>query len=932
MFSEEAPVTRDTRAITRLAMAHDASHFLLTPREVITPSRVEDVALLMTEAARTRRPLTFRGGGTSLSGQGVTDGTLVDVRRRFRDIEVLDEGRRVRAGTGATLAAVNARLARYGRRLGPDATSGIACTIGGIIANNSSGVLCGLEQNSYHTVESMVFALPSGRVVDTSDPSADMTLRLEETELVGGLHMLRKRLRTNPDSIAQVNHYFGMKNTMGYGINALMDFHRPIDIISHLMIGSEGTLGFVAEATFRTIELPTHSGVILAFFPNLAAAAEAAVAISDVDCQAVELMDVASLRLLQFEPGSPDVLRNADLTTQAALLIDLAHPDPTILRATLGALAERLQLLEAIGDPLVTDDPTERTTLIALRRSLYALVAKGRPAGATALLEDICVPLDQLPDMLNTLDSLFDRHGYDILDVPLFAHAADGNIHFLLKERFDESAGLLRYRKFTRDLVREVLRRRGVLKAEHGTGRAMAPFVHRQYGDELYEVMREVKALFDPMGVLNPGVIITEDPDEHLRHLKLMPPIEDEVDACIECGFCESSCPSRDLTLTPRHRIVLRREIAARGDDADLLSRLNLEYQYEAVDTCAVDSMCAVACPLDIDTGQLVRRQRSEDATASERRTWRQAARNWGTLTRLSAAALTVAKAASPVAKAATKAGRHALGTESVVAYGRVLPRGAPLRRRPIRDEQPGIGIAAYFPSCLQTMMDSSGDEGVYAAFRELCRRAGVHVTTLDATGLCCGEPWKAKGMEEGYAVMREKTLAAMDLPEGIPIITDASSCTKGLRDLAAERDLQILDAVEFAASHLLPRLNLISPVASIALHPTCSSTQLGINDALLKVARFMSDDVVVPQSWACCGFAGDRGLLHPELTKSATKEMAEELRGRKFAAYASMTRTCELGMSKATGHTYVHILELLAAATRTSDADSPRRGLNWRR
>ncbi|QXT62552.1 FAD-binding and (Fe-S)-binding domain-containing protein [Tessaracoccus palaemonis] len=934
VMSEEAasaPITRDSRAITRLAMAHDASHFLLTPKEVITPTRIEDVAFLMSEAARTRRPMTFRSGGTSLSGQAVTDKTLVDTRRWFRDIEVLDEGRRVRAGVGATLSAVNARLAPYGRRLGPDPTSAIACTIGGIIANNSSGVLCGTTQNSYHTLESMVFALPSGRVVDTADPAADMTLRLEETHLVGGLHMLRKRLRTNPDSIAQVNHFFGMKNTMGYGINALMDFHRPVDIISHLLIGSEGTLGFVSEATFRTVPLPRRTAVLVPVFPDLQAAALAAVALADENCQAVELMDAATLRVLQHQPGSPDEFRDAEVTTQAALIVELHDEDDTALTLRLNAVAARLRALGILGELLITTDEATRRELLTLRRSLYALVAGVRPSGATTLLEDICVPLDQLPGMLADLDDMFDRHGYGVMNVPLFAHAKDGNVHFLLSERFDDATGLKRYRKFTREMVRRVLQRGGALKAEHGTGRAMAPFVHQQYGDELFEVMRAIKHLFDPMGILNPGVIITDDPDEHLRHLKLMPPIEESVDGCIECGFCESSCPSRDLTLTPRQRIVLRREIAARGDDAELLARVDQEYQYEAIDTCAVDSMCALACPLGIDTGALVRRQRADAATPTERTSWKNAARSWGLLTRLGSAALTVAKTAPPLARAATGIGRRALGTETVPDYAASLPRGSGLKRRPRRRSYTTPGVAAYFPSCLQSMLGSSSDEGVFAAFRELCLRAGVRVTLLDAADLCCGAPWQAKGMDEGYAMMRDRVRAAVDLPPGIPIVTDASSCTQSLRRMAEDWDVEVRDVVQFAVAELLPRLSVISPIASLAVHPTCSSTRAGMNDDLMKVARFISDDVHVPDSWACCGFAGDRGLLHPELTRSATREMAAELGRREYATYASLNRTCEIGMSQATGRTYLHILELLARATRPTQ-DAPARGrLSWR-
>lgn len=911
-----AGMQRDDRAITRLAMAHDASHFLLTPTEVVRPSNVEEVSALLREAVAKRRPLTFRAAGTSLCGQAVTDATLVDVRRHFQHIEVLDDGLRVRAGAGTTLAAVNAALARYGRRLGPDPTSAMVCTIGGIVANNSSGMLAGATQTAYHTLDSMVFVLTSGRVVDTAEPAADITLRLEETELIGGLHMLRKRLRTNRHSLAEINRLFALKNTMGYAINALTQYHRPVDIISHLLVGSEGTLGFVAEATFRTVPLAKHNAAGLLLFSTLTEATTAATDLAGHGFEAIELLDVAALRVVQSQPDAPAVLREATLTRQAALLIELHEVAEEQLEKRIHQARQILHLLPTEGQVELTEDPQIRSALLKLRRGLYAMVAGSRTSGTTTLLEDICVPLSQFSSMCEALDALFDKHGYSVLSVPLFAHARDGNIHFLLSECFDESTGRIRYRKFSKALAREVLARRGVLKAEHGTGRAMAPFLRAQYGDELYDVMREIKHLFDPAGVLNPGVIITDDPNSHLSNLKLMPTIEPEVDRCIECGFCETVCPSRDLTLTPRQRIVLRRELAARSDDEELLSQIDdEEYTYAAVETCTTGSMCALACPVGIDTGDLVRLQRAATAGRLDKAAWNRAARSWGAATKMGSALLTLAGSGRPIARAATKLGRKTLGADLIPVYGNDLPSGASLRRKPRRGTSAQAGeVAAYFPSCLQSMFGTTS-QGLFAAFHELCHRAEISVRLLDAEDLCCGAPWYAKGLQEGYATMRRKVAAALsDIT--VPVISDAGRCTAGLQRLTNYR-MEIIDVVEFAATTLLPRLPAPRKLGSLALHPTCGSATLGINDHLLQLAEWVADEVVVPQSWSCCGFAGDRGLLHPEVTASATSGMADELAGRTFDAYASLNRTCEIAMSRATGKPYVHILEIIAAQTR---------------
>lgn len=913
MSSTLGDVTVDDRAITRLAMSHDASPFLLTPSGVVTPSSVDEVASLMVEAARTRRRVTFRGGGTSLCGQSISSDLLVDVRRHFRDIEVLDDGARVRAGAGATLRAVNTRLARYGRRLGPDPTSDVACTIGGIVANNSSGMLSGVEQNSYQTLESMVFVLPSGRVVDTADPSADITLRLEETPLVGGLHMLRRRLRTNPAAIADINRLYSVKNTMGYGLNALLEFHRPVDIIRHLLIGSEGTLGFVAEATFRTVPLARHSAAALALFPSLDDATAAVPSLIEHGFEAIELMDAASLRVARAQPDAPTILREAPLTTEAALLVELHEVNEITLAERLEAAGAELRSIPALARVELTTEVRERNALVELRRGLYALVAGARASGSTTLLEDVCVPPEHFAAACRDLVTLLDNSGYP--EAPMFAHARDGNIHILLSERFDDPVGLLRYRKFTRKLVRLTLRHHGVLKAEHGTGRAMAPFLREQYGDELYEVMREIKHLFDPPGVLNPGVIISDDPDAHLKHLKLMPTIEPEVDACIECGFCEPVCPSRDLTLTPRQRIVLQRELSARRDDAELVAQVEADYDYAVLETCAVDGMCEVACPLGINTGDLVRRQRQERGGGVETAAWNRAAKAWGLATRMGSAALTMAKSSVPLATVATRLGRRTLGAEAVPGYDATLPPGSGLRRRPRRRNRSRPAVAAYFPSCLQSMFGPSG-QGVFAAFNELCNRAQVPVALLDAEDLCCGSPWRAKGLTEGYQTMQAKVREVLGRREDTTVVVDAASCTAGLTTMTDGWGPEVLDVVTFAARELVPRLEVRRSLPSLVLHPTCASTRLDVNDDLMAIAHFIADEVIVPPSWACCGFAGDRGLLHPELTEAATRDEAAEVRTG-FFAYASLNRTCEIAMSRATGRTYVHILELLAEATR---------------
>ncbi len=924
--------------LERRTMAHDASCYLLQPQAVVRPDSADSMAALFRVLEDHDAGLTFRSGGTSLSGQSVTDQVLVDSRRHFRGIEVLDQGRRVRVQPGATVRQVNQRLARHGRKLGPDPASETACTIGGVIANNSSGMHCGTELNTYRTLESMTLVTPSGTVIDTVSPTADRLLREREPELHEGLLRLRRRILADADSVRTIRRLFSMKNTMGYGLNSFLDQEEPVRILERLMIGSEGTLGFVAEAVFRTVEVLPHVATGLLVFPDLVTATGSVPELVGAESATVELMDATSLRVSQRSGQAPPQIAAVEVRDHAALLVEYQGSTPEELRErthAAGALFERLDLSAPAA---LTTAPAERSALWTVRKGLYAAVAGNRPSGSNALLEDVVVPVGDLGETCRELSELFAGHQY--ADSVIFGHAKDGNIHFMLNEQFDDEVSLRRYERFTEEMVQLILDRRGSLKAEHGTGRIMAPFVERQYGSELHEVMRELKALADPRGAFNPGVILTEDPRAYLRNLKTAPSVEEEVDRCVECGYCEPVCPSKDLTLTPRQRIVGRRAIAEAEErgERELARRLREEYDYEGLQTCAADGMCVTACPVQINTGDLVRRLRAENHSVVADRAWGAAASSWGTAAGLIGAGLSVAKRLpAPVPRAATSLGRALLGAEHVPQYQDRLPGGGRRRRRLPSQAGRGDGTgtamrpaAVFFPACVSSMFGPpEGGLTASEAFLALCDRAGVPVRLPDgADSLCCGTPWKSKGLPTGYASMTERTLEALWQASGdgdLPVVCDASSCTEGLetmKALAADSqrwaDLRFMDSVQFTAEHLLPRLQVTAPVDSMVLHPTCSSFQLGLDAAFQEVARAAAATVETPDAWGCCAYAGDRGMLHPELTASATAAESAEVRSREYAAYASSNRTCEQGMTEATGRPYRHILQHLEEATRS--------------
>ena len=897
-----------TRPLDLAAYASDASFYTLTPAAVVRPTDTAEIKALCAWSRRERVPLTFRAAGTSLSGQAITNGVLVDLSRHWRTLEVLDGGTRVRVGPGVVGGIVNARLARHGAKLGPDPASIGACMIGGIVANNSSGMCCGIEHNAYRTLESLRFVLPSGTEVDTAAAGAEEMLAAKEPAIAQGLMELRSRIQGDPRLVERIRAKYRMKNTMGYALNAFLDFDTPLSILWHVLVGSEGTLAFIAEAVFRTIpDLPLKSTGLL-LFPSVPAACEAIEPLRASGAKALELMDRASLRSIAGYQGIPGFVN--DLPSQAAaILAEYQAATDAELADSEGAFSKAAPRLPMTMAPEFTRDAMVQGQLWSARKGLTATIGAMRPLGTSLIFEDVAFPLEHLAAGVTDLQALLVTHGYP--DGIVFGHAKDGNIHFIINQSFNDRAPITQYERFTDDLVAMVVDSYdGALKAEHGTGRNMAPFVLREWGAEAYAIMREVKRLVDPDAILNPGVLLNDDPRVHLANLKSLPRVEDEVDRCIECGFCESKCPSRDLTLTPRQRIVIRREQARRiaaGDTAGLKA-LSDGFDYAMLHTCATDGMCATACPVGIDTGALVKRMRAEGHGAVAHTAARMSAAAFGGVEALARAALMLP---SPF--------------RDLPGPACAFPETGPRER----------AAAVYFPSCVTRVLGASpGGDGTTPLARtvvEVAARAGLRLfIPRDVAGTCCGMPFSSKGFEQAHAIAAnraiERTWRWSDAGR-LPVVVDTSPCAFSLatcRDVLTETNrqrfdaLQIQDAVLWAHDTLLPLLPIRRLIPRVALHPACSVVKLGLVTKLAATLRACAGEVVVPIEAGCCGFAGDRGFTRPELTEAATRAEALELTaGPPCDLHVSSSRTCEIGMTRATGLAYVSFWDVLDAASR---------------
>lgn len=922
------------RASDLIRYASDASPYRSIPRAVAQPRDAQEVAALFDLSHRSGVPLVFRAGGTSLSGQAQTDGILVDVRRHMKGVRVEDGGALVRAQPGAVLGRVNRLLARHHRRVGPDpASTDIAC-VGGVVANNSGGMRCGVTADSYSTVRAMTFVLPNGATIDTAAPGAEERFAAAAPELAAGLMRIRTEIVADEPLRERIARKFQIKNTTGYRLCAFLDADTPLEIFRRLLIGSEGTLAFIAEAVFETVEMGPHTALSLSFFPDVDAAAAAVAPLVALGATATELMVAPTLIAAAWNmPGTPE--RWKELAPEsAALLVELRATEP-------GALDEpERRALEALGAQPLLDPPRfsreaeEVEMLWRVREGMQGLLAAVRGPGVTMIIEDVCVAPERVAEAARDLQALLGAHGFL---TSLAGHASAGNLHFLLTPNFGEQGDLDRYEAFMGDLVELIVDKYdGSLKAEHGTGVNMAPYVQREWGERATELMWEVKRLADPDGLLAPGVLLTRESGAHLRNLKSTPEIEESATKCIECGFCEPVCPSRDLTTTPRQRIVLRREMARQPAGSPVQRALLEQFGYDAIDTCAADGTCAISCPVGIDTGAMVKELRTRGHGRASQRAALAAARRWAAVERSARAALRAGRGMGDgtTARLAGLA-RSALGHELIPAWGKGMP--GPARALPdTGGSQPGPDVAGvYFPACVNRIFGNPRERergpSLPEALLAVSRRAGLPLWIApDVAGLCCATPWSSKGYAEGHAHMARRIAAAVvRWTDGgrLPLVVDASSCSLALlREVAGELGedereafarVEVIDAIAWTHDRLLPRLQTSRRLESIAVHPPCAATHLGLGEKLTAIAAAMADEVIVPVSATCCGTAGDRGLLHPELAAAASAEASAELAGTAPSACVCANRTCEIGLEQATGRPYGSFLLVLEELTR---------------
>jgi D-lactate dehydrogenase len=904
--------------LSTLTFGTDASFYRLIPKLVIRVEAEAEVALILQQASIHQVAVTFRAAGTSLSGQAISDSVLIVLGDRWNNKEILDNGQRIRLQPGVIGAHANQALAHLQRKIGPDPASINAAKIGGIVANNSSGMCCGTAQNSYQTLSAMRLMLADGSVLDSADLASVSRFRHSHRELLEQLSQLAENTRNNSALAARIKHKYRLKNTTGLSLNALIDFTDPLDILTHLMVGSEGTLGFISSVTYDTVPDYPHKATALVVFPDVETCCQAVVLLKQQAVSAVELLDRRSLRSVQHMAGMPEWIEQLGRCA-CALLIESRAADNVLLEQQLQQINHSIAHFPKEQHIAFSQDPAIYELLWRMRKDTFPAVGAVRENGTTVIIEDVTFPLEHLAEGVNRLLALLDEHHYD--EAILFGHALEGNLHFVFTQRFDQPEEVARYRAFMEAVSHLVaVEFAGSLKAEHGTGRNMAPFVELEWGSDAYQLMWQIKRLLDPQGILNPDVVLSNDAEIHLKNLKPMPEANPLIDKCIECGFCEPVCPSHGLTLSPRQRIVAWRDIQDKKRNGIDTTELEARYQYHGIDTCAATGLCAQRCPVGINTGDLIRELRASQAQHPD--TARHLARSF-------------AKAASAARWALVGAewARKVLGAPRMYRWSTQLHQGFPQLPvyLPATPQAAKLSVAThsssatvdkprvvYFASCVSQVMGPAHVDAEQTPLRDktqqLLEKAGFQVIYPEAMDSnCCGQPFASKGYPQ-QAAEKLNALALMLLRASRngqdPIYSDTSPCTlRLLKDLNDPR-LRIYDSVRFLREEVLPRLDIKPLDTKIAVHITCSTQHLNQADNFLAIAKQCAQEIVVPEGIHCCGFAGDKGFTLPALNQHALRDLASHV-GSCSAGF-STSRTCEVGLSSYSDLSYQHLVYLV--------------------
>lgn len=895
-----------TDYLRRFAYGIDASCYAYVPRVVVRAVNESEIINLFTLSQKYNTPLTFRAAGTSLSGQACSDSVLVLANAFWQDIEIIGNAESIKCSCGVIGVEANEALKPYGKKIGPDPATINNAMIGGIFSNNSSGMCCGVKQNSYNTIKSARFILHNGTTLDTSEnakPNESIESFLQKhKDKADSLLALRKEILQDTELCELIKRKFAIKNTTGYSINALLDFSEIKDIINHLFIGAEGTLGFVSSVEYECVEDYAYKACALLFYKDLALGAKAVeiLAANESLVSAAEIMDYACLDSAKGLENAPRELGQIE-SGACAILVQLESSTKKELDSKIAHISKELESVPSLFGVHFSSDERLMASWWKIRKALLPLAAGSRPSGSIVITEDICFPISTFAQGIDSITKLFEKFNFQGI---IFGHALSGNVHFIITPNLNDEKESQAFGEFMEAMVDSVISLQGSTKAEHGTGRMIAPFVEKEWGAKAYAINRRIKEIFDPHSLINPDVIISDNPQIHTQNLKQSSEVEDFINQCMECGFCEKVCPSRELTLTPRQRIAVRKEIArleallaestkSTQKPAHIqaqLEELKKGYQYFGIDTCATCSMCSLSCPLEIDSGKIASKLSPAAKGTFSRFVATQSAKHFSTTLSLAKGGLRIANFSSNIV------GKNTLSNLSKkMSFLPYIPHSLPRAnayRLESKDSNAQSQVAIiYFSTCINRSFAPQSSlkdtRALQEVFESLCEKARVSVVyPQNLSNLCCGKAYK--DYPQSAKLKRKEVYRALESSvkelqskgvEQIHIVCDHSACSYELKSGLKELDstLTILDMPECIESTLLPRLHITPLDEDIALYAMCATRKGKWDKSLESIAKTCTNgEVIVHSKTQCCGFAGNKGFICSELNASALRELSE--------------------------------------------------------
>lgn len=916
-----------TNPLQLLAYGTDASFYRLIPKIVVQVHSEEEAVEVIRLTGKMNIPVTYRAAGTSLAGQAISDSVLMVATHKWKKYEILDNGLKIKLQPGITGSRANIFLQPYGRKIGPDPASINAAMIGGIASNNASGMCCGTSQNSYKTIADIRIVLYDGTILDTSSYESKRAFCENHSEIVKGIEKLRDDIQADSVLFERIKKKFKIKNTTGYSINSLVDYSDPFDIIKHLMIGAEGTLAFISDITYDTVIDEKYKTCTLMIFETIEKACEAVPLLKQSPVSAVELLDRDSIRSVEDDPDAPAYFRSLP-ETACVLLVEIQGNDKDEIFQKETAIRKAVEPIPTIQPYEFTSDPKEYNFNWKARKGLLSSVGGLRKTGTTCIIEDVAFPIVNLAEGCIALKELFKKLQYN--DASLFGHALDGNLHIVFSQDFSTPTEVQRYADLMDGLADIVVGRfDGSLKAEHGTGRNMAPFVEKEWGEAAYKIMLQIKDIFDPHKLINPGVIINKNPEIHIENLKPLPAVNEIVDKCMECGFCEPNCVAEGLTLSPRQRIVIAREISRLkmvGDDPMRLKQMLKDSNYFSDETCATDGLCGLLCPVKIDTGKFIKDHRHHEASGMAKNIAGFIGGHMGGVTAVGRVGLDFVdfwhSILGDTLMGGIAGGMRKVSGGLIPKWNKDMPKGGRKIKHSVANSGQSDKVV-YFPSCINRTMGKSkgyekGDVELTRKTEELLARAGFTIIYPEGlNSLCCGMAFSSKGLkEEGGRKLKELEEALYKASEGgkYPILFDMSPCFYTFHEGYTNTNIKIYDPIEFMLEYVMPKLEIKHPREVVTVFPVCSVKKIGMEQNLLKLAKMCAKEVAFVDT-NCCGFAGDRGFTYPELNEHGQRHLQEQIPSNCKDGY-STSRTCEIGMSEYSSINFKSIFYLIDEVT----------------